>query len=149
MTADLAVAILGIVITTSIAIYAINDVRKEVKKTVKVARDLAYLRISNDIVWEFIDPTESTCTPEIAKGLHEFGFLAQALNPEWNPEDVKTAVEKEALEFADELVKSGRAKWKKDFDLDKVREAIGRWQAEKNIERVKKIMGETRNPSLT
>jgi hypothetical protein len=145
MSADLTVGIVGIVITTVIAIYALNDVRKEAKKIVKIGRDLAYLKVKNEIVWEFIDPTENAYTSEVAKGLHEFGFLAQALNPEWTPDKVKTVVEKEALEFAEELVKCGMARWKKDFDLEKARKAISSWRAEKNVERVKKIMGETRN----
>jgi hypothetical protein len=149
MSADLTVGIVGIVITTLIAIYAIYDVRKEAKKTIKIGRDLAYLRVENDIVWEFIDPTESAYTPEIAKGLHEFGLLAQALNPEWTPDIVKTVVEKEALEFAEELVNSGKARWKKDFDLDRVRKALSGWRTEKNVERVKKIMGETKNTLVT
>jgi hypothetical protein len=104
--------------------------------------DLAYLTVKNDLVWEFIDPTESAYTPEIAKGLHKFGLLAQALNPEWTADAIKTAVEKEALEFAEELVNGGRATWKKDFDLEKVHKAIGGWRAEKNVDRAKKIVGE-------
>jgi hypothetical protein len=149
MTADLIVGVLGIVITTAIAVYAIWDVRRETKKTLKIQRDLAYLTVKNDLVWEFIDPTESAYTPEIAKGLHEFGFLAQALNPEWTADAIKTAVEKEALEFAEELVNGGRATWKKDFDLEKVRKAIGDWRGEKNVERAKKIVGESANTLVT
>lgn len=149
MTADLIVGVLGIVITTAIAVYAIWDVRRETKKTLKIQRDLAYLTVKNDLVWEFIDPTESAYTREIAKGLHEFGFLAQALNPEWTADTIKTAVEKEALEFAEELVNGGRATWKKEFDLEKVRKAIGGWQAEKNVERAKKIVGESTNTLVT
>jgi hypothetical protein len=149
MSADLIVGIVGIVITTLIAIYAIWDVRREARKTLKIERDLAYLRVKNDLVWEFIDPTESAYTSEIAKGLHEFGFLAQALNPEMTTDTVKTAVEKEALEFAEDLVNSGRARWKQDFDLEKVRKAIDGWRAEKNVERAKRIVGESPNTLVT
>ncbi len=145
MSTEMIVGIAGIVITTVIAVYAINDVRREAKKIVKIGRDLAYLKIKNEIVWEFIDPTESAYTSEIAKGLHEFGFLSQVLNPEWTPDAVKAAVEKEALVFAEELVASGRATWKKDLDSEKVRKLISAWKAEKNVERVKKIMGKTNN----
>lgn len=107
----------------------------------KLGRGLAYLKIKNDMVWEFLVPTESAYTPEIAKGLHEFGLLAQALNPGLTPDTIKSVVENEALEFAEELVRSGRATWKSDFDLEKVRKAIGDWRTEKNAERVKKMMG--------
>ena len=86
-------------------------------------------------------------TPEMAKGLHEFGLLAQALNPELTPDTIKSAVENESLEFAEELVKSGRATWKSELDLERVREAIGSWRTEKNVERVKKITGETKTLS--
>jgi len=43
----------------------------------------------------------------MAKGLHEFGFLARAVNPQWTPDTIKTTVEKEAREVAEELVNSG------------------------------------------
>jgi hypothetical protein len=140
MNTDVVIAIASTVLTTAVAIYAICDVRNEAKKMVRLGRDLAYLKIKNDLVWEFIEPTEAAYTPEVAKGLHEFGLLAQAVNSELTPDAIKSAVEKEALEFAEELVKSGKAIWKSDFDAQKVRHAIDSWRAEKNIERVKKIM---------
>ena len=128
------------VLTTGVAIYALWDARGQVKKMIKLERDLAYLKIKNDMVWEFIDPTENTHSSQIAKGLHEFGLLAQALKPQWSPETIKSAVENEALEFAEELVKTGRASWKAGLDLQKVRRAIDHWQADKSVERVKRIM---------
>ncbi len=140
MNTDVVVAMAGTVLTTAVAIYAICDVRNKAKKIVRLGRDLAYLKIKNDLVWEFIEPTEAAYTLEIAKGLHEFGLLAQAVNPEATPDTIKSAVEKEALEFAEELVKSGKATWKSGFDAQKVRQAIDSWRAEKNVERVKKIM---------
>jgi hypothetical protein len=141
MSAETAMGILGIVITTVIAVYAILDARKLVRKNLKMQRDIAYLRVKNDLVWEFIDPTDSAYSVQIAKGLHEFGILAQALNPDWTEEAIRKAVENESLQFAEELVNSGRAKWKNDFDLEKVRHEIRSWQAEKNVEKVKKMMG--------
>ncbi len=147
MSTDVVVALASTVLMTAVAIYAICDVRNEAKKMLKLGRNLAYLKIKNDMVWEFIEPTESAHTPEIAKGLHEFGLLAQALNPELTPDTIKSAVENEALEFAEELVKSGRATWKSDLDLERVRKAIGSWRTEKNVERVKKITGETKTLS--
>lgn len=144
MSTDVVIALASTVFTTAVAIYAICDVRNEAKKMLKLGRDLAYLKIKNGIVWEFIEPTESAHTPEIAKGLHEFGLLAQALNPELTPDAMKSAVENEALEFAEELVKSGRATWKSGLDLERVQKAIGSWRAEKLVERAKKITGQTK-----
>jgi len=141
MSTEVVVALASTVLATAVAIYAICDVRNEAKKMLKLGRGLAYLKIKNDMVWEFLVPTESAYTPEIAKGLHEFGLLAQALNPGLTPDTIKSVVENEALEFAEELVRSGRATWKSDFDLEKVRKAIGDWRTEKNAERVKKMMG--------
>jgi hypothetical protein len=149
MKAEMLVGIAGIVITTAIAIYAILDARNQAKKTLKIWRDLAYLKVKNDLVWEFIDPTESAYTSEIAKGLHEFGYLAKAMNPELSDDAIKAGVEKEALEFAEELVNGGRGKWKKDLNLDSVRKAISGWRAEKNVERAKQILGETKNTLQT
>jgi len=140
MSPNLIPALALFLFTTGVAIYAIWDARSQVKKTIKLQRDLAYLKIKNDTVWEFIDPTESTHSSEIAKGLHEFGLLAQALNPEWSPETIKSAVENETLQFAEELVKTGKASWKAGLDLQKVRRAIDDWRADKNGERVRRIM---------
>src|SRR5271170_272981 len=115
MSAETVIGIVGIVLTTIIAIYAILDARKLVKQNLKMQRDIAYLRVKNDLVWEFIDPTNVAYSVQIAKGLHEFGILAQALNPEWTDEAIRTAVEQESLRFAEELVNSGKARWTKSF----------------------------------
>jgi hypothetical protein len=123
-------------------------VRKEAKKMLRLAHDVAYLKLKNDMVWQFIEPADNTYSLEIAKGLHEFGHLAQALNPALTPDLIKAAVEKEALEFADELVRGGTAKWKKDYDLEKLRKAIDGWKVEKTAERAKKILGEANTPWL-
>lgn len=140
MSTDVIVALTSTVLTTVIAVYAICDTRKEAKKMIKLGRDLAYLKIKNDMTWAFIDPTESAHSPQIAKGLHEFGLLAQALDPGWTSDAIKSAVENEALEFAEELVRAGRATWKAGLDSERVRMAIEGWRSEKNVERVKKLM---------
>lgn len=147
MSIDL-VGTAGILATAAFAIYAIRDVRKEAKKMLRLAHDVAYLKLKNDMVWQFIEPADNTYSLEIAKGLHEFGHLAQALNPALTPDLIKAAVEKEALEFADELVRGGTAKWKKDYDLEKLRKAIDGWKVEKTAERAKKILGEANTPWL-
>jgi len=140
--ACIVIGIAGIVITTVIAICAMLDVRNQVKKIIKIGRDLAYLRVKNDLVWEFIDPTESAYTVQIANSLHEFGFLAQALDPNQTADTIRGVVEKESLEFAEELVNNGRATWKKGLSLEKARGQITIWRAEKNVERAKRILDE-------
>lgn len=141
MSTSLVVDLATTVLTTGVAVYAIWDTRKAAKKMIQLRRDLAYLKIKNDMAWEFIDPTEMAHSPQIAKGLHGFGLLAQALNPECTPETIKSAVENEALEFAEELVNAGRAAWKAGLDPERVRQANNGWRTEKNLERVKRMMG--------
>jgi hypothetical protein len=140
MSFETLIGIAGIVLTTAIAIYAILDVRKLMRQNLKMQRDIAYLRVKNDLVWEFIEPTNLAYSVQIAKGLHEFGILAQALNPEWTEEAIRRAAENEALQFAEELVSNGSARWKEDFDLEKVRHEIRSWQAEKSVEKVKTLL---------
>ena len=143
MSLESLIGILGILLATAISVYAIGDVQNKATRIIQVGRDLAYLRVKNDLVWEFVDPTDSAYSVQIAKGLHEFGFLAQELDSEQTPETVRATVEKNSLEFADELVKNGKATWKKGLNLEKAREQINIWQAEKNLERAKKMLGET------
>jgi len=135
MTPESLIGILGILIATGFSVYAIQDVQTKVTKVIKVGRDLAYLRVKNDLVWEFVDPTDSAYSVQIAKGLHEFGFLAQELDSEQTPETIQATVEKNSLEFADELVKNGKAAWKKGLNLEKAREQMNIWQAEKSVEK--------------
>src|ERR1700693_3480019 len=134
-TIGIVIGIAGIIITTAIAIYAMLDARNEVRKVIKIGRDLAYLKVKNDLTWEFIDPTESAYSVQIAKGLHDFWVLVQALDPNQTTETIRGVVEKEALEFAEELVKPGRATWKKGLSAEKARTQINIWRAEKNGER--------------
>ncbi len=149
MSSETIIGIIGIVITTAIAIFAILDARRLVKESIDIDRKLAYLKVKNDLVWEFIDPTESAYSPQIAKGLHVFGFLSQELNPKVSHEAIKESVEKESLQFAEELVNSGRAQWQKDLDSEKVRHEIKSWQAAKNVAKVNQMIGDKNDPFKT
>src|SRR4029077_18316827 len=91
------IGIVGIVITTAIAIYAILDVRKQVKGLLIVQRGVAYAKIINDMALLFVDPTEKAHSAEIAKGLEEFCLLAQVITPERGVNVHKETVEREAL----------------------------------------------------
>ena len=140
MSAEFVADILGIVITTVIAVYAILDVRKEAKRIVKLARDIAWLNLKNDMTWMFVDATGTGYPVEIAKQLHEFQLLYEALAPGVDPEDLRIAVENEALEFAEELVNKQVAVWKSGFDIEKVKSKIASWKADKGKEEVRKLI---------
>lgn len=141
MSIDTIIGILGIVITTVIAVYAIRDARKQVRQSIKLQRDLSYLRLANELVWQFVDPTDRTYSPEITKALHDFGLLAQTLNPEWTPNDIKEAAEREALLDARSRVKEGTAKWKPGIDMQHVNHLLEEWSAQKNVVRAERILG--------
>ncbi len=142
------IGIAGIVITTAIAIYAILDVRKQVKGLLIVQRGAAYAKIINDMAWLFVDPTEKAHSAEIAKGLEEFCLLAQVVTPEPGVNVHKEIVEREALSLAKELVENGAATWKSELDQDKVKKELHGWQTEKNAARISKIFGKKRWWSL-
>jgi hypothetical protein len=132
--------ILGIVITAAIAIYAILDARGQVKKSTELQRNIAYLRLKDDLMWMFVDPTDGTYPSAIAKAFHEFDLFAKALNPNVKSEVLKEAVENEALEFAAELVNKGTAVWKEELNLDAVNEKLSKWRADKNKVRAARLL---------
>jgi hypothetical protein len=119
-----------------IAIYAIRDTRKQAFKMILLDRNRFYARIRNDMAWLFIDPTDYARKSEIAKGLEEFCITAQEAEPKWTIEDLKGAVENEALHFAATLVKSGYATWKAELDVAAVEQRLLEWQTDKNRERI-------------
>jgi hypothetical protein len=67
--------------------------------------------------------------------------LAQELDPTWKIEDIKFAVEREALQLANMLVGDGHATWKSDFDPNGVAQALKEWQSDKNRARIQKMFG--------
>jgi hypothetical protein len=132
--------ILGIVGTAAFGIWAINDARKLVKKSVELQRNLAWRRVENELVWEFVDPTEKGYSREIVKALEEFTLLSKELDPRKRPEALKEAAEKEALAFAERLVANGYATWKRDFDRERLAQALSEWRAEKNAVRAHNLL---------
>jgi Mg/Co/Ni transporter MgtE len=132
--------ILGIVGTAIFGIWAINDARKQVRKSVELQRNLAWVRVQNDLVWEFINPTDKAFSREIAKGMEEFALFSKEIDSRKKPEVLKEAAEKEALLFAEKLVTDGYATWKDDLDTQKVRELLQEWRAQKNAVRVQNLL---------
>jgi len=142
MDAGTIVGIIGIVITTAIAVYAIQDVRKEVRKLILIDRNISFNHIVQDFAWLFVEPTGTGHTVEIAKGIEKFCMLANVLGSAKSAKSSKSIIEHEALATARELVASGCAKWKDDWDLEAVEKAVREWQNEKNAARVAKIFGQ-------
>jgi hypothetical protein len=121
------IGIVGIVITTIIAVYAIIDAREQVNGLISVERKRVFTRTRNDMVWLFVDPTELAHTPEIAKGLEEFNLISAALDPKWTPDLTQSVVNNEALVFAEKLVSEGYATWKPGWDMEKLKQTIHNW----------------------
>jgi hypothetical protein len=69
-------------------------------------------------------------------------MLANVLGSAKSAKSSKSIIEHEALATARELVASGCAKWKDDWDLEAVEKAVREWQNEKNAARVAKIFGQ-------
>jgi hypothetical protein len=136
------VALLIAVIGVAVSLWAIWDVRKQVKELITLDRKLLYTRLRNDLVWQFVEPIQSVHPKEIAKGLEEFAVISQALNPAHTAEVTKHAVENETLVFAKKLVDSGYAQFKPEWDEKKIREMIRSWQNSINANRVAEILGE-------
>jgi len=138
-------SIVGIVLTiltVVIAIYAILDVRERVRQLILIERNIAFSKVVQDFAWLFLEPTGTGHTLEIVKGLSEFSMLAEALDAARTPSVSKTTVEHEALATAKDLVESGYAKWKDDWDMEAVEKALRDWQNEKNSVRLAKIFGQ-------
>lgn len=128
----IALGAVGVVATAGFSIWAINDARKQVRGSVRTQRNLAWIRVQNELVWLFVDPTDKTHSKEVATGLSEFALLARELNPDRKPKDLKEAADNEALQLAEQLVNGGYATWKPDLDLQKVQEKLNQWRAEKD-----------------
>lgn len=122
------VGIVGIVITMVIAVCSMRDARKQVKDLINLERNRVYVRIRNDMVWLFVDPTELAHSVEIAKGLEEFNLISTVLEPKQNPDITKDIVNNKALEFAQNLVESGYAIWKPEWDMERVKHTIAEWK---------------------
>lgn len=122
------IGIVGIVITTIIAVYAICDVRGRVKGLINLERKRVFVRTRNDMVWLFVNPTELAHSAEIAKGLEEFNVISAALDPKQTAELTNSVVNNEALVFAEKLVNEGYATWKPGWDMEKLRQTIHDWK---------------------
>jgi hypothetical protein len=112
----------------AISVLAVLDVRERVKRLIELERKRVYTRVRNDLVWQFVNATARSHTPEIAKGLEEFTAVSRNLYPEQTPEQITQAVHQDCLKFANKLVENGFAVWKPEWDMDKVKKELDTWQ---------------------
>lgn len=131
----LVVGIIGVIVS----VLAVLDVRHQVTRLIQLERKRVFTRIRNDMVWSFVDATEQSHTPEIAKGLEEFALLSMELDTEHTPDLTNNAVNHESLKFADELVSKGYAVWKPGWDKNKVKQELESWQKAINANRLDNI----------
>lgn len=135
------VALLIAVAGVGVSVWAVFDVRSQVTHMIQLERKRMFTRIRNDLVWQFVDATDLTHSPEIAKGLEEFALLSMELDPTHTPDLTKNAVNNESLKFADELVSNGFATWKPEWDKAKLTQAIQSWQNSINANRLNNMFG--------
>jgi hypothetical protein len=135
------VAILIAVAGVFVSVWAVFDVRGQVTRLIQLERKRVFTRIRNDMVWQFVDATNLSHSPEIAKGLEEFALLSLELDPAQTPDLTKNAVNNESLKFADELVSNGFATWKPEWDKTKLTQAIQSWQNSINANRLDNMFG--------
>jgi CRISPR/Cas system-associated protein Cas10 (large subunit of type III CRISPR-Cas system) len=126
------IGIAGIVITTVVAVYAIRDVRKQVRYLISVERQRLFARVRNDMVWLFVDPTELAHSVDIAKGLEEFNLITVAIDPKQTADITNNVVNNEALVYAEKLVKGGYATWKPGWNMEKVKQTVDEWKQPPN-----------------
>jgi len=138
------IGVLSFFVGTGVSIYAICDVRKEIKKLIRLERNRVYASVLNDIAWVFLAPTERAQSKEISRSLEEFHLLAKALEPKTTPEIAIRFVNHEAVVRADKLVKGGYAIWSPGWDMEKVKAELHRWQTVKNEVALTSIFGKER-----
>jgi hypothetical protein len=140
------VSIIGLIVS----LCAVFDVRAQVKRLIQLERKRVFTRTRNDMVWQFVEPTELSHTPEIAKGLEEFSVLSMTLDEQQTPDLTNHALNNEALMFAEKLVENGFAVWQPEWDRDKLAAALRQWQSTINSNRLRNILGEEQSKkSLT
>lgn len=128
-------SIAGIVVTAGFSVWAINDARKQVKEQTAIQRNVAWARIVNDLMWDFVDPTDKAYSREVTKGLADFVLLSKALDPCKNPDALRRAATYEAVRMAEKAVADGAGSWKPNLDLEGVQKALADWKAQKDSAR--------------
>lgn len=133
---DITSFVIGIV-ALCVSVWAVFDVRDQFHKALELQRNLAYTEALNDLIFDFVQPS----TPGLQwTPLHKLVIIGSALNPEQDGDAFDTAARYGALWLADQMVKSGRAVWKQDFDPNKVGAELKKWSNAKNEARMKLIL---------
>jgi hypothetical protein len=122
-----------------VSVYAILDVRDQVRTMVALQRNLLWAKLLRNMVWRFVDPTEETREFGISNEMHEFTMLVRALRPDKTLNEVQGYANNEVLTHARDLVARGLATWKPNMDENVILEMVRSWQNEKNTELIKSM----------
>jgi hypothetical protein len=140
MDAKLAVDCFLFILTTGVALYAIRDTRQQVRDMKLLERNRVYSKVRTDIMWMYLNPTEQSHTAQIGQGIEEFCIMAQAVDPQYSPADLKAAIENEALCGAELLVKSGHGTWKPGANMAAINQKLLNWKTDRNKERIHNLL---------
>ena len=135
---DVAALIVGIV-AMLVTVYAILDVRDQVRVMVALQRNLLWAKLVREMVWRFVEPTEETREFGISNEMHEFTMLVRALEPKKTLDEVQAYANNEVLTHVKEMVARGLATWKPDMDENVILEMVRSWQNEKNTELIERM----------
>ncbi len=130
------------VVALLVSVWAIFDVRKKVRKLIKLEYHRSYAKVLQDMAWIFVEPTCTGYPANIVKGLEDFSILTHILTPGRQPDTPKQTIEREALVMADGLVRNGSANWLPELDMERVKQALLDWQNQKNKVRLRNVLGE-------
>jgi hypothetical protein len=136
------------VIALLVSIYAIIDNKAIASRAVFLARDQAFTKIRNNMVWEYIDPTPDAHRMDIANDSEQFGAMAKAAEPgKWTDAIIKEVIDSTSLHYASALVAAGLGKWKPKFSMEAIDKKLHEWQTSQNRERINTLLGR-KNESL-
>jgi hypothetical protein len=123
------------------AIYGIRDVREQVRRLIRLERNLIWAKVLREEVWRLVDRTDEVRRAQSSSNVHEFAIIVRELNPKESLDSVQEYANHEIVGLAKEYVAHGLATWREDVDKDKVLEILKEWQNEKNAAKLQEIFG--------
>jgi hypothetical protein len=122
------IGVAGIVIGFAaifISVYAIIDVRRQMRGLTETQYHRARTHTRMEMAWAmYIDPDpigDDQHSLPVAKAMTELAWLTHQFDPTAEPKVIINAMFYGALNFADELVTAGKAKWKEGRDPEAIR----------------------------
>lgn len=133
---SLAIGIVALLVT----VYAILDVRNQVRRLVELHGNLLCAELVPEMVEPWVIPTKTKLD---SNRLQKFLMVQRFLHPEeYDAETGQRTVQRQGLWLANELVERGMAVWKPHIDLAKVRSELAECARETNIGRLKGLFGD-------